>query len=259
MNIAVNSVGDLVLNRINNSNSFSIFSIHNNSLNILNESGNLITIANPTIGGGPFIISLAHRISFSDFKKNTAVNIGKRSIRLGDLTLNLEQPRIYNSHFDLFNTEHRPIYWSARRAEILKFYEQTEYWDFYKTIFLKKTDNIALLQIPSLIGLGYGATPTGDDFISGYLLGFFSNSMKVPDYLRSRIVNRLDKTNYISANYIKAALTGRINEKIKKSLEKLYLGRKIECFNNEERFGYTSEYDLLLGLTENMLRLYRNN
>ena len=78
----------------------------------------------------------------------------------------------------------------------------------------------AITAIKPLIGLGPGLTPSGDDFIVGYLAGLWSTAGS--DSSRLRFMSSLGAwlsqaaagTNAISCTYIKSAVNGNVSEPI---------------------------------------------
>src|SRR2546422_10610602 len=78
----------------------------------------------------------------------------------------------------------------------------------------------AITAIRPLIGLGPGLTPSGDDFIVGYLAGLWSTAGS--DSSRLRFMSSLGAwlsqaaagTNAISRTYIKSAVYGNVSEPI---------------------------------------------
>lgn len=81
------------------------------------------------------------------------------------------------------------------------------------------------------VGLGYGLTPSGDDFLCGMLYAFHRYS-RVSDrsrnYLRSlsdRVEDHIRATNEVSAEYIRCALDGEYFEVVE---------RVLDCLSNEE-------------------------
>ena len=83
---------------------------------------------------------------------------------------------------------------------IFEEYIESEYSSFYKNNFIplvnKLSDGKAALT--DLLGLGFGATPSGDDFIMGYILWQNRGGAK-PVFSKNVLFS---KTNVISANYI---------------------------------------------------------
>lgn len=104
----------------------------------------------------------------------------------------------------------------------------------------------------TLTGLGYGLTPSGDDFLVGFIsashylvqckpLRFFLENIKI-DY---------SKTNYISSQYLRYAAEGRITEIVSNTVVsiasgKLDAGHWISMLMNT---GATSGCDTLYGIS----------
>lgn len=85
----------------------------------------------------------------------------------------------------------------------------------------------ARAAIRSLIGLGLGLTPSGDDFLVGYLAGLWSTAGSGP--IRAQFLSALDSelsetaqnTNEISRAYLRSAAKGQFSEPIAKLAQQL--------------------------------------
>ncbi len=120
--------------------------------------------------------------------------------------------------------------------------------------FYKKLKNIieGKTSINELIGLGIGLTPTGDDFIVGYLSAVEANLIE--DKLN--IVNQIsvgeifDKTTRVSALHLKGALNHKYNEKLVDIYKNLKQGREqyIKYAKKLIKVGNSSGLDMLTGI-----------
>ena len=106
----------------------------------------------------------------------------------------------------------------------------------------------------SLRGLGFGLTPSGDDFLCGFLTGvsFVEKcfSADLSDILRAVYDNALTG-NAISASFTWCAYNGRVNEKIKELLDALSVPGKPRLYRAARaaiRRGHTSGADFCAGL-----------
>ena len=78
----------------------------------------------------------------------------------------------------------------------------------------------AITAIRPLIGLGSGLTPSGDDFIVGYLAGLWSTAgsdssrLRFLSFLGAWLSQAAAGTNAISRTYIKSAVNGNVSEPI---------------------------------------------
>ena len=100
----------------------------------------------------------------------------------------------------------------------------------------------------SLIGLGIGLTPSGDDFLCGVLAGIiFANQYEHPfaRTLRTAIQRKLDHTNDISKSFLDCAL----NSHFSKPLKELPLKESAaEILSSFEAIGHSSGIDTLCGI-----------
>ena len=116
----------------------------------------------------------------------------------------------------------------------------------------------AITAIRPLIGLGPGLTPSGDDFIVGYLAGLWSTAGS--DSSRLRFMSSLGAwlsrvaagTNTISCTYIKSAVNGNVSEPIATLAQRVGQAKNMESVREATRtalqVGNTSGTDGVLGL-----------
>ena len=120
-----------------------------------------------------------------------------------------------------------------------------------------QVDNV-ITAIRPLIGLGPGLTPSGDDFIVGYLAGLWSAGGSDPSRLRflSSVGTWLSQaaagTNAISRTYIKSAVNGNLSEPIATLAQRIGQAKSVDNVREATRtalqVGSTSGTDGVLGL-----------
>lgn len=116
----------------------------------------------------------------------------------------------------------------------------------------------AITAIRPLIGLGPGLTPSGDDFIVGYLAGLWSTAGSDPSRLRfmsslgAWLFQAAAGTNAISCTYIKSAVNGNVSEPIATLAQCVGLAKSMDSVREAARtalqVGNTSGTDGVLGL-----------
>ena len=112
--------------------------------------------------------------------------------------------------------------------------------------------------LAKVIGLGPGLTPSGDDFIVGYLSGLWSTTNNEParlhflSSLKANVSSVLNKTNRISRECIQHALEGSVSQPIATLAQEIGDGgawsRLRKAFDNVIQIGHTSGGDAMLGL-----------
>lgn len=103
-------------------------------------------------------------------------------------------------------------------------------------------------QLSTLIGIGIGLTPSGDDFLTGVLAGFILiNKPNHPfcQQLKKAISQQLHRTNEISAAFIKCALNGRFSQHICQLKAFSPVSQILADFT---RVGHSSGIDTLCGI-----------
>ena len=121
-------------------------------------------------------------------------------------------------------------------------------------------------RLEGLLGLGGGLTPSGDDFICGYLLAVYYLMQRF-DYLKTQnnVTNRLTskahaKTTSLSATLIRCAAQGKADERVLNALRWIAGGvGEIDKINKElQSYGSSSGVDTLAGMLAALL-LYQNH
>ena len=100
----------------------------------------------------------------------------------------------------------------------------------------------------SLIGLGIGLTPSGDDFLCGVLAGaslLQARSLQLYALLRERIALHLCDTNDISAAFLRCALADQVSLPVQKLLTASDADEIASAFR---QIGHSSGMDTLCGI-----------
>jgi hypothetical protein len=116
----------------------------------------------------------------------------------------------------------------------------------------------AITAFRPLIGLGPGLTPSGDDFIVGYLAGLWSTAgsdssrLRFMSSLGTRLSEAADGTNEISRTYMKSAINGNVSEPIATLAQRIGQANSMDGVREATRtalqVGSTSGADGVLGL-----------
>ncbi|MFQ1049364.1 DUF2877 domain-containing protein [Avibacterium paragallinarum] len=114
--------------------------------------------------------------------------------------------------------------------------------DMFEVVFQQKRKTAKLKE---MLGLGRGLTPSGDDYIVGYMAAYYAENKGVFKPFEEIAILAKYCTNEISANYIENASRRLFKQEI------LDLMREIEnreYINNMMSFGSSSGIDLLYGI-----------
>ena len=115
-----------------------------------------------------------------------------------------------------------------------------------------------MISVRALIGLGYGLTPSGDDFLVGYMAGLWCTAGVNP--FRTRFLTALGSelsevsrnTNAISCAYLRSASKGNVSEPIAKLAHQLTQPNDMNSVRAATRaalqIGHTSGSDGVLGM-----------
>ncbi len=172
----------------------------------------------------------------------------------------------------------------SRKLREICFFNLNEYKDEMEIHLAKKIENFSAelfstnfsaeniaASVDSLIGLGSGLTPSGDDFLAG-IAGIFHNFLRlnaaenkiqnITKILDQSIISALEnsKTNLISAALLTAALQGWFAEKVSNFL--LVLGdknssnlQKKNAMDQVLSIGHSSGHDMLAGICIAFMKL----
>lgn len=103
-------------------------------------------------------------------------------------------------------------------------------------------------NLTKLIGLGIGLTPSGDDFLCGFLAGLIltkKDTCQFADILKKNIKNNLENTNMISAAFLDCAAKGQFSLAVN-SLKENPSPSKI--YDSFREIGHSSGMDTLCGV-----------
>jgi hypothetical protein len=106
-------------------------------------------------------------------------------------------------------------------------------------------------NVATVLGLGFGLTPSGDDFLVGFLsASHFFDALSPFDFFLKNIKIDYTKTNFISAEYLRHSIVGRISEVITNAIVSVSEKRSDAKFwlTNLVNIGATSGKDTLLGI-----------
>jgi hypothetical protein len=115
-----------------------------------------------------------------------------------------------------------------------------------------------MISIRSLIGLGHGLTPSGDDFLVGYMAGLWCTARANPSRMRfltaleSELSEVSRNTNKISSTFLRSAAKGHVSEPIAKLAQQLNQANDMSSLRATTQtalqVGHTSGSDGVLGM-----------
>ena len=111
--------------------------------------------------------------------------------------------------------------------------------------------NSAHRAISKLVGLGSGLTPSGDDFLCGFLTAAHCRHGAQSQFLlelKRAVLTRLENTNAISATFLRCAAEGKVCKALHELAKALQSGT--HCRNATRRlcaFGHSSGMDITTG------------
>jgi hypothetical protein len=112
--------------------------------------------------------------------------------------------------------------------------------------------------VHNLIGLGYGLTPSGDDFLVGALAALDALKQTNMHAALGRAVSAAaDRTSPLSASFLRAAAAGQVGENLYTMIAALLTGDADAALAAAARIGHTSGWDTLAGAVVTARNRYR--
>ncbi|MCX8095608.1 MAG: DUF2877 domain-containing protein [Caldisericia bacterium] len=249
---------------------YLLHSSFNNSINFY-KGDKILTIGNTFIGRGPTNI-ISNDISI--FRNIHCINKKRELIIFEEFKFEIDNSKIYESKLkiDEFNIEklynninlfenYVKIFSNGKGLSPLlgfNFYEN----DVLSNKFIFKIKNgIEKIISGNLIngineikGVGIGLTPSGDDFIYGFLVGiniFEIIQRKKFQNIKKLIYETAKSDNLISNNFLYFASEGMFFEKTKNLIISLFFGNESQLLESTTKIlqiGETSGVDFCVGL-----------
>lgn len=255
MILQASAVGPIALEVLNEGNTFTVHSIFEKGLNIVDRHGELLFAGTDENGTFPFGILLDHQT------KQTI----KSYIRVGD-TLTFHTNRLFHNCFELvFNVKILPLYMDFDQANINRLKENFDCISFtsYESTDFERARVLALidrLHDPSqnlekifryFIGRGQGLTPTGDDILVGILYGHFLNNFIKHKHLETlKALIKEPLTTIVSKRFLTCALDGVFSSKI----TALQHDPSLESMKSLIEVGSSSGMDTLYGIYLSLMK-----
>lgn len=273
-----------------------VHSIYSKVINFLSKTGKIYSITSEKIDNGPFSLKVNSKgIDFKElnirekdkvFKINGFINIaGKINFKTNKKT-NLwiaKTKKVENINKDILNKNIKyfnKIIFKRENPSGSKYYYFRDNPNFrYKPqiiereLFIRierflediRQDELDKRSIISLIGLGIGLTPSGDDFLVGFISVLNIIDIDYSRYLKGKIIEliNIDKvsTTDISKHMLENALEGKFKEGIINFIYSLLEEdrKKLEkSIKNILNIGSSSGMDLSIGIIV-AIKLLMNN
>lgn len=227
----------------NKKNKYVILSVFDKVINIKSIEGKVYTIANELTDNAPYTLKTNFNNSFKNYIDNDSkILIDKDRIIIDNLEISLssiviwysKKKEISDEHLETikFNIEsYNNIIKSSGKEGGCK-YSYLKYFlklDIIGNLIEKelchriinlyenlKIDDFDTEEIRKIVGFGTGFTPSGDDFLTGFL-GVISMNVSSDDIfnkLKESIIPRLGLTTEVSSSMLKAATEKKFRENL---------------------------------------------
>lgn len=271
--IEVSSFGDMLQK--------GSFKVHSRFEHVTNfvadlDSADLVSLVDDVVGPGPFNIVVNHQ----NLEHVESLFIDVKGFNLAKLRYDFEPSKRYDSFINmaplkagtkfyrnLINLEESITEYAHPKSLAFLLDEEREKpfkGAFEKEFVTRIKKGIKLLfgsdpnlGIKILRGLGFGLTPSGDDFIAGFFIAKHLMGSEVHSFFREALGK-----NPLSNSFLKSAEQGRANEELKKLIHSLFEGDKKHVKEISEKFmnhGATSGADMLTGLVISLKEMFCEN
>ena len=245
--ISTNSFGSQwINNRIKGSEQLTVHSIFTSSLNLINQDLELISIQTnqDLLSGFGFTVDQA---LLEQLIKTIVVNdlviLDKSIFRFNNLTLKIHLNKTYQSKPQTQLDQNSALVQSLLSVNLDKTGFVEPYFDINKLMNLNDFESL----LNYCIGRGIGLTPSGDDFIMGYLMikYLLDDYQKEFELLKASTLN----TNQISLMMINQLLNENWAWIYIQLLENQYNKQKVDqLIQTLKHYGHTSGQDTLFGM-----------
>ncbi len=112
------------------------------------------------------------------------------------------------------------------------------------------TEQNIISILTSLVGLGRGLTPSGDDFIAGFFMALYSLGFdkKAMNLYVSLLPYINANTGIISASLLCCTMQGHGNEFLHEAIMQILLGSPLTALVHIQNMGHSSGWDMLSGI-----------
>jgi len=250
---------------------FALHSAFDNALNFRGPKGFMVSLVSRKTGNGPLNVVLKHLPRGARRLKVTklALYIDENRLEV-DPAKNYDstvprlplEPALFRDNLRFFRDFLGHNAPEKSMCFLFSFSAENAFRTVFERTMLEKMKNGAALieagdyakGARSLRGLGFGLTPSGDDFLCGCLTGlnFVEANLSIDlSVIKDSVYDKAVTKNFISGSFIYCAYNGRVNEKTGKLLAALAgfsEKRLIAAAKAALRSGHTSGADFCAGL-----------
>ena len=253
-NYAINILNSNVLIKIHSVYENTVNIIINNKILALQTYNTVVSPISLITNTNSFDIDLNSKISIKnncifiddfcfDYSKAEIIDL-KMHKNTFDISCDMLIKAIYKADFSGFNA----IFSSNTKNNFLIINAAKNKINNCTNELLNKNYENAANELSSLIGLGIGLTPSGDDFLCGVLAGFIFDNLEnylFVKLLKNKIKYNLKNTNDISGAFLNCALDDNFSSPV---LNLPYFKSSNEIYENFKKIGHSSGIDTLCGI-----------
>lgn len=261
-----------------------IYNVHSRFSEVVNfYSGNaFVFIVNNHIGGGPFNVV----VDDVDFSELESLIIAEEYFQLNDEKVFFETSKRYNSQIEVMDFNEKKFKQTLNYFEkvlvenssaksltfLLDESRKKNFKSSYEIEFVRRFDSALecftssnyLEGVKLIKGVGFGLTPSGDDFIAGFLIALnVIQKLEKVDYssLIAHIYEAAKGSNLFTNIFLLAAKNGSLFEKFKNLINSILYSGQNEILENTHTlisFGETSGADQGVGFLFGIKRYFND-
>ena len=253
-----------IMDILNSNSPVKIHSIYENTVNLIVNNQILALQTHNTVISPISLITDANSFNIN---LNSKIYINNNCIFIDNFCFDYSKTEITDSkmHKNTFNISYDMLIQAIYKADFSGFNaifsSNTDIKENFLIITAAKTKidtctnelinknyENAVNSLSSLIGLGIGLTPSGDDFLCGVLAGCIFDNLEKHSFvklLKKQIQNNLQNTNDISRAFLSCSLNDNFSTPV---LNLPYFKSPDEVYDNFKKIGHSSGIDTLCGI-----------
>jgi len=184
-----------------------VLHVFDQACNLINAEGNILSIVTPELGPAPFSVVLDTAVNFRRWlDAETMLCFEPERATLGNLRVDVVRPNIWNPHPNWEKTNQRKV--ASALPFLQKELNASKILPGLPPDFPTEKNPVELTNF--FVGRGSGLTPSGDDFLIGWMYGMWMifNPNHAGEFGEQVYNTAIGRTTSLSLAWLKAAAKG---------------------------------------------------
>jgi hypothetical protein len=191
----------------------SILHIFENTCNLINSDGEVLSIVNPEVGPGPFAVVLREPVDFLLHIQEDAHLEWLRAelLRVGQLEIELRDAQLWNARPDWESVRENGTDWAAPLLQTIANESANQPGiDIARGVEINSAASVLQLA-GDLAGKGPGLTPSGDDYLMGIMHALWASfpAVEAAPLCQKMASAAVPRTTTLSGAWLHAAGQGK--------------------------------------------------